>query len=172
MEQKFPTWTWPSNLWQPHTARRFFEQLSLDIQSVHAPLSWNRDFCLGHAILILDSRIQLEDSSTNSSSIVHSSLLADTSNGTCPLTYIAAAKYSFSKFEFRPCVATASTQKKQVYAIAWLEDSEFWLAPCLDAWRWAREVAKTTNPWKLHSLVEGFVFVALVGSPWPQFHQR
>ena len=70
MAQRFPTWTWPSHPRQPHTARRFFEQLSLDIQSVHAPLSWNRDFCLGHAILILDSRIQLEDSSTNSSSTV------------------------------------------------------------------------------------------------------
>ena len=70
MGQRFLTWTWPSHPRQPHTAQRFFEQLSLDIQSVHALLSWNRDFCLGHAILILDSRIQLEDSSTNSSSTV------------------------------------------------------------------------------------------------------
>ena len=113
MEQRFPTWTWPSNLWQPHTARRFFEQLSLDIQSVHAPLSWNRDFCLGHAILILDSRIQLEDSSSNSSSTVKVfTRLFSQARAMCPLTYIAAAKCSFSKFEFRPCVATASRQKK------------------------------------------------------------
>ena len=172
MAQRFLTWTWPSHPRQPHTAQRFFEQLSLDIQSVHALLSWNRDFCLGHAILILDSRIQLEDSSSNSSSTVKVfTRLFSQTRAMCPLTYIAAAKCSFSKFEFRPCVAPASTQKK-MYTIAWLEDSEFWRAPCLDAWRWAREAAKTTNPWKLHLLVEGFVFVAFSGSPWWQFHQR
>ena len=121
MAQRFPTWTWPSNPWQPHTARRFFEQLSLDIQSVHALLSWNRDFCLGHAILILDSRIQLEDSSSNSSSTVKVfTRLFSQTRATCPLTYIAAAKCSFSKFEFRPCVATASTQKTSVcHRLVW-----------------------------------------------------
>ena len=113
MGQRFLTWTWPSHPRQPHTAQRFFEQLSLDIQSVHALLSWNRDFCLGHAILILDSRIQLEDSSSNSSLTVKVfTRLFSQARAMCSLTYIAAAKCSFSKFEFRPCVATASTQKK------------------------------------------------------------
>lgn len=121
MEQRFLTWTWPSHPRQPHTAQRFFEQLSLDIQSVHALLSWNRDFYLGHAIRILDSRIQLEDSSSNSSSTVKVfTRLFSQARAMCPLTYIAAAKCSFSKFEFRPCVAPASTQKKNVYhRLAW-----------------------------------------------------
>ena len=121
MEQRFLTWTWPSHPRQPHTARRFFEQLFLDIQSVHALLSWNKDFCLGHGLLILDSRIQLEDSSSNSSSTVKvfTRLFMQT-RAICPLTYIAAAKYSFSKFEFRPCMATASTQKTSVcHRLAW-----------------------------------------------------
>ena len=126
MEQRFLTWTWPSHPRQPHTAQRFFKQLSLDIQSVHALLSWSRDFRLGHAILILDSRIQLEDSSSNCSSTVKVfTRLFSQARAMCPLTYIAAANCSFSKFEFRPCVATASTQKKKMYTIAWLEDSEF-----------------------------------------------
>ena len=175
MEQRFPTWTWPSNLWQPHTARRFFEQLSLDIQSVHAPLSWNRDFCLGHAILILDSRIQLEDSSTNSSSTVKvftRLFLQTRAMERVPLRTLQLRNIAFRNLNLGLAWPPRPHKKKQVYAIAWLEDSEFWLAPCLDGWRWAREVAKTTNPWKLHSLVEGFVFVVLVGSPWPQFHQR
>ena len=102
MAQGFLTWTWQSHPRQPHTAWRFFEQLSLDIQSVHALLSWNRDFCLGHAILILDSRIQLEDSSSNSESStvkVFTRLFSQT-RAMCGNTYIAAAKYTFSKFEF------------------------------------------------------------------------
>ena len=123
MEQRFPTWTWPSNLWQPHTARRFFEQLSLDIQSVHAPLSWNRDFCLGHAILILDSRIQLEDSSSNSSSTVKVfTRLFSQTRAMCGNTYIAAAKYSFSKCEFVIGLAwTPLPQKKTsvCHRLAW-----------------------------------------------------
>lgn len=126
MEQRFPTWTWPFHPSQPHTARRFFEQLSLDIQSVHALLSWNRDFCLGHAILILDSRIQLEDSSSNSSSTVKVfTRLFSQTRAMCPLTYIAAAKYSFSKFEFRPCVATASTKKNKCMQSPGLKTANF-----------------------------------------------
>ena len=121
MEQRFLNWTWPSHPRQPHIARRFFEQLSLDIQSVHALLSWNRDFCLGHGILILYSRIQLEDSSSNSSSTVKVFIrLFLQTQALCPLTYIAAAKYTFSKFEFRPCMAAASTQKTSVcHRLAW-----------------------------------------------------
>ena len=118
MEQRFLTWTWPSHPRQPRTARRFFEQLSLDI---HALLSWNRDFCLGHGILILDRRIQLEHSSSNSSSTVKvfTRLFLQT-RAMCPLTYVAAAKYTFSKFEFRHCVVTASTQKTSVcHRLAW-----------------------------------------------------
>ena len=128
MEQRFLNWTWPSHPRQPHIARRFFEQLSLDIQSVHALLSWNRDFCLGHAILILDSRTQLEDSSSNSSSTVKVfTRLFSQTRAMCGNTYIAAAKYSFSKFEFVIGLAwpPLPQKNKQVYAIAWLEDSEF-----------------------------------------------
>ena len=126
MEQRFLTWTWPSHPRQPHTAQRFFKQLSLDIQSVHALLSWSRVFRLGHAILILDSRIQLEDSSSNCSSTVKVfTRLFSQARAMCPLTYIAAAKCSFSKFEFRPCVATASTQKKKCIPSPGLKTANF-----------------------------------------------
>ena len=172
MAQRFLNWTWPSHPRQPHIARRSFDQLSLDIQSVHALLSWNRDFCLGHGILILYSRIQLEDSWATLPRQSKCSFVSSCRHEQCvPLRTLQLWNIPFRNFNLG-LAWPPLPHKKQVYAIAWLEDSEFWLAPCHDAWRWAREAAKTTNPWKLHSLVKGFVFAALAGSPWSQFHQR
>ena len=87
--------------------------------------------------------------------------------------YITAATCGFSKFAFRPCMITASTQKASVsHLLAWRRQSATSTLSLrrLSAWsskllcRWNRRILRNC----IQALVARIVVVVLAGSPWPR----
>ena len=105
-----------------------------------------------------------------SSSSQDCALLTDTGNVS---PYITAATYGFSKFTFRPCMITASTQKAIVsHLLAWRRQSATSTLSLrrLSAWsskllcRWNRRILRNC----IQALVARIVVVVVAGSPWPR----